>query len=843
VSKRASKSRREPAEPPITPIETEVVQRALPEASARSLPWLLLLLAGSGCAALIYEIVWFQLLQLVIGSSAVSLGLLLAAYMGGLCLGSALFPRFVSSRQHPLRVYAFLELGIGAFGMIALFGVPLIGRLYVAGATSGLLGLVLRGMVATVCLLPPTLLMGGSLPAITRWVQSTPKGISWMGWLYSANVAGAVFGCVLAGFYLLRVSDMAVTTYTAAAVNGAVALFALALATCRTYRPPGESEAPAESAPRASGAIFIYVAIALSGLTALGAEVVWTRLLSLLLGATVYTFSIILAVFLIGLWAGSTAGSWLAARIADARLALAACQVLLAAGIAWTAFTLAYSLPYWPVDPWLSISPLFNFDLDMTRCLRTILPATLLWGASFPLALAAAARRGEDPALLTGEVYAANTAGSIIGALVFSLLLIPTIGTRASEQWLIWLAAASAAGAMAPSILELRAKLPRAALRYIAMLAGTLVLAGGLAWTVAEVPWQAIAYGRRITPILRGLVLSAEAKPLFVGEGINASVVITSRGDQRFFYVSGKSEASTTLLDMRLQRMMGNLPALVHPAPRSVLVVGFGAGVTAGSFVPYPEVQNITICELEPIIPPASDEFFGKENYHVLRDGRTHIVYDDARHYILTVPYKFDIITTDPIHPWVKGTSTLYSKEYYELVKQHLKPGGVVAQWLPLYESNLETVKTELATFFDVFPNGTVWSNYLSGDGYDMVLLGSPDGHPINLNDLQRRLQQPSYAGVVASLAEARFNSAVDLLATYAGQASDLKPMLADADLNDDLNLRLQYLAGLGLNSVMAPQIYREILSYRKFPETVLTGAGEPFAELQESIGRRHRTF
>jgi spermidine synthase len=592
-------------------------------------------------------------------------------------------------------------------------------------------------------------------------------------------------------------------------------------------------------AARAPGATFIYAAIAVSGLTALGAEVVWTRLLSLLLGATVYTFSIILAVFLVGLWAGSSVGSWIAARVSEARLALAACQILLALAIAWTAFSLAYLLPYWPVDPWLSTNPIFNFDLDITRCLRTILPATLLWGASFPLALAGAARRGEDPAQLTGEVYAANTAGSIVGALAFSLVFIPSIGTRASEQWLIWLALAGGILAVAPLVFEL----PRVTLKYAGALAGAVVLTGVLAWTVAEVPWQAIAYGRRVTPILRGLGLSAEAQPLFVGEGINSSVVITDRGGQRFFYVSGKSEASTGILDMRLQRLMGHLPALVHPAPRSVLVVGFGAGVTAGSFVPYSEVQSITICELEPIIPPASDQYFGKENNHVLRDGRTRVVYDDARHYILTAPDKFDVITTDPIHPWVKGTSTLYSKEYYELVKSHLNPGGVVAQWLPLYESDLETVKTELATFFSVFPNGTVWSNYLNGDGYDLVLLAQLDPHPIDINALQRRLQQPAYAAVAASLTEARFNSAADLLATYAGQASDLQPMLAGVQVSNDLNLRLQYLAGLGLNSVLGPQLYHEILSYRRFPQGLLIGTGGEFDTLQEAIGRPRRTF
>ena len=831
MSRRSSVIQRESAPGKPVQAETPAVDREY----RYLVPWLLLF-AGSGCAALIYEIVWFQLLQLVIGSSAVSLGLLLAAYMGGLCLGSAALPRLVSSRQHPMRVYALLELGVAAFGIIALFGVPLVGRIYVAGPTSGLAGLVFRGAVAAVCLLPPTFLMGASLPAIARWVETTPRGVSWLGLLYSANVAGAVTGCVLAGFYLLRVHDMAYATYIAAAINVAVALLALALAS-RTKSWTGPDREQSE-VTRAPGVLFIYAAIAFSGLTALGAEVVWTRLLSLLLGATVYTFSIILAVFLTGLWAGSGAGSYLARRVRDPRLALAGCQILLALAIAWTAFTLAYMLPWWPVDPWLATSPWVNFDLDLTRCIRAIFPATLLWGASFPLALAAAAAKREDPGRLTGEVYAANTAGSIVGALAFSLVLIPSVGTRSSQQVLIWLAAAAAIIAIVPL-----------ASKKTAAFAGALgcaaVLAWGLAATVGAVPWQAIAYGRRVAPILRGLdqANDAETVPVFVGEGINSSVVITQRGDQKFFYVSGKSEASSAVLDMRLQRMMGHLPALVNASPQSVLVVGFGAGVTSGSFVPYPDVRSIVICELEPLIPPASDEFFGKENNHVLRDPRTRVVYDDARHYILITPEKFDVITTDPIHPWVKGTSTLYSREYYEMVKRHLNPGGVAAQWLPIYESDEETVKTELATFFSVFPNATVWSNFLDGDGYDLVLLGSADPSPINVDALQQRLNQPTYSGVVASLANTGFHSAVDLLATYAGRAEDLAPMLTGTQVNDDLNMRLQYLAGMGLNSLTAPRVYREILSYRKFPEDLLVGSGPGVNALHELIGRRHRTF
>jgi spermidine synthase len=254
-------------------------------------------------------------------------------------------------------------------------------------------------------------------------------------------------------------------------------------------------------------------------------------------------------------------------------------------------------------------------------------------------------------------------------------------------------------------------------------------------------------------------------------------------------------------------------------------------------------VRSIVICELEPLIPPASGKWFASQNNNVLLDPRTSVVYDDARHYILTIPDKFDVITTDPIHPWVKGTSALYSREFYELVKSHLNPGGVAAQWLPLYESDEDTVRTELATFFSVFPGGTVWSNYVDGDGYDLVLLGRAEESAIDADAMDRRLKTAGYARVSASLGEVGFPSAVDLLASYVGRAPDLQPMLAGAQVNDDLSMRLQYLAGLALNSAESGRMYHEILSYRKFPEGLLTGTGERIATLREMLQRAALTF
>jgi spermidine synthase len=867
-------------------------QSESPSASQRFLPLLTLLFIGSGCSALIYEVVWLQSLQLVIGSSAVSLGVLLGTFMGGMCLGSVILPRVVSVRRHPFRVYALIELGIGVAGIALLFGMPHVDQLYAAHVRPGLASILMRGAVCAICLLPPTLLMGATLPAMARWVEATPRGISWLGFFYASNIAGAVFGCLLAGFYLLRVHDGAIATYVAAALNFTVAVTALLLAGRAAYQPAQtrrvgcahqsdrETEEerwaqPTLRDPQTPGTRIIYVVIALSGLTALGAEVVWTRNLSLLLGGTVYTFSIILAVFLVGLGIGSSIGSVVSRHSLRPRLALGVCQLLLMGAIAWAAYALAKSLPYWPIDPSLSRSPWINFQLDLMRCVWAVLPGAILWGASFPLALASVVSSGREPGRIVGGVYAANTVGAILGSLAFSMVLIPWLGTRGSQRVMI---GAAAVATMLILVSTIRARfggrlksvmrrvappnsfdgvpsaeseyprphgqtsLPvppeREAGRWPVWVALALVpaLAVSLAWSVPTIPAGLIAYGRYLAS------RTQVADAIYTGEGMNSTIAVTLLdGDIVSFHVCGKVEASTEPADMRLQRMLGHLSALLHPKPRSILVVGCGAGVTAGAFVLHPDVERIVLCEIEPLIPQIAAGFFGKENYNVLRDPRVEVVYDDARHYILTTHEKFDVITSDPIHPWVRGSAALYTKEYFELCKRHLQPGGVVTQWVPLYESSPDVVKSEMATFFTAFPDGTIWSNDINGEGYDVVLLGGAEPLKVNVDELTRRLERSDHLAVVQSLAEVKFASAMELLSTYAGQGPDLRDWLRAAQINTDRNLRLQYLAGLGLNTYQGTPIYKEIVSYRTFPENLFVASPERKLQLRAMIEKSPR--
>jgi spermidine synthase len=799
------------------------VQAPIPAAKSR-LPILILLFVGSGCAALIYEVVWLQLLQLVIGSSAVSLGVLLGTFMGGMCLGSFLLPRAVDAGYHPLKVYAGLELGIGAAGLLLLWGMPLVNTLYAAVGGGHI---VLRALIAAVCLLPPTLMMGATLPAIARWVETTPAGVSWMGVFYAGNIGGAVLGSLLAGFYLLRVHDMAIATYAAAGLNAIVALIGLRLSTRAPYRPAAfEPAASSAARTQRSTSQIVYLAIAVSGLTALASQVIWTRLLSLVFGATVYAFSLILAVFLAGLGIGSAAGAALGRR-ANPRAALGWCQMLLCGAMAGAGYLIAGWLPYLPnetiADPWA------RFQLDLWRCLPVVLPGAILWGASFPLALAAVARPGQDPGRLVGGMYAANTAGAIAGSLGASLIMVRALGTLHAQQLLIVFSMLSALVLLTTHV---AGSVARARTTAIVLAVAAASAAGLAAWRIPSIPGTLAAYGRYSATWMD------VATVLYVGEGLNA-VVAVSRGPTGVlsYHAAGKVQASSEGEDMRLQRMLGHFSHLLPAAPRNVLVIGLGAGATAGAVSIGPGVERMTIAEIE-ALAVAGSRYFEDYNYRVMDNPKVELRVDDARHVLLTTSETFDAITSDLVDPWVKGVATLFTREFFELVKRHLNPGGVVTQFVQLYESNTEAVKSEIATFVEVFPNTIVWGNPNEGQGYDLVLTGQVEPFRIDVDQWQARLDSPQYAEVARSLREIGIGSAVELLSNYAGSAADLAPWLADATINRDRTLRLQYLAGMGMNQYRSGSIYAEMLRYAKFPEDVFTGSPSSVQALKAAVER-----
>jgi spermidine synthase len=786
-----------------------------------------LLFIGSGCAALIYEVVWFQLLQLNIGSSAISLGVLLGTYMGGMCLGSLLAPKLLSPKYHPLKVYAVLEAGIGILGIVVLFAVPALGKAYTQIAGTGQANLILRAIVAAVCLLPPTLLMGATLPAIGRWVSATPRGVSWLGFFYGGNIAGAVAGSVLAGYFLLRVVDMPTATGVAVVINFVVAglAFMVASRTSATVIEPDEDDVLPPVAARGAG--LVYVVIALSGLTALGAQVVWTRQLSLLFGATTYTFSLILAVFLSGLGIGSSVGAALARNLRNPRLALGWVQLGLCLTIFWGAYATSESLPMWPINPSIADSPSLNIQLDLMRAIWVMLPGAILWGASFPLALAGVAGPGQDTGLLVGGVYAANTVGAIVGALLTALVLVGNFGTQAAQQVLVCVAGIGGAMLVVSSGTGASRRPAFRAALVGAVLVGVVLIVR----SVPPLSGMLVAYGRYAATWV------GQSQVIYADEGITASVAVTRMPNGVLnYHNAGKVQASSEPQDMRLQRMLGHITTLVSDSPEKVLVIGCGAGVTAGAVSIDPRVTQLTIAEIEPLVPRVVSEYFYEHNFDVVNNPKTRIHLDDARHFLLTTDETFDAITSDPLDPWVKGAATLYTREFFDVVKSRLNPGGIVTLFVQLYETSEEAAKSELATFFEAFPNGAVFANTIQGQGYDLVLFGRLGDAPIDVDLMQERLADRANRDIANSLGEVGIYNAVDLFGTYAGSAQDLEVWLSDAQINTDRNLRLQYLAGLGLNMYENAAIHRSMVQNSAYPEDLFTGSEETLARLRQRI-------
>jgi spermidine synthase len=762
------------------------------------------LFAATGAASVIYLIVWWQMLQVVIGSAPVAAGIVLGSFTAGMSLGIVTAQRVVSSRQKSAHVIPLLQIGIAVVSLAVPGGLRYIDNLH---------SLWLRAIVAAVFLLLPAVPTGVLFRISSRRSEIQPTGF-----FYASALAGAAAGCVLAGFYLLPLYDVTVASVIAAGINLCAA--ALGTGVSRKHLPQSQEMSVPEVTP-------VWISIGLSSCAALGAHAIWKRLLALELATSIYSFSLVLSLFLVGLAVGAFAGLAIAHRSPHRERNFAICQILVTICVAWSAYTLIEVLPYWTIDPKLTVSPWVRFQIDIFRLIWVVLPPAFMWGASLPLAGAAAGTgvRVDSTALLAAG----------IGTAFFGLLFIPWLGTKVTQQLVI--AASTVAAVFAA------AALPR---RVVAIMCMVFTVVGGAALMllVSPAPAAVIAYG----PSLASNLSTTDSvtqdyfvpKVLMANEGRHSSIAVseTSTG-VRNFHLDGKIQSSSTRQDLRLHRMLGHLSGLLHARPRTVLIAGVGAALTAGSFSNHPTVEKIVVCETEPDIARMIPAWFGRQNSNIIDDPRLQIINDDARHYLLATQEKFDIIASEPTQQLAQMPAGILTDEYFELVKRHLNPGGIFAEAIPLQQNSEVGVKASLATFFETFPDGTVWSNDVGGKGYDLVLLGGNSATAINVDAIRERLNRPNHANVLRSLQETGIRSAIELLATYELSAPDIAPWLKNAEINSDRNLRVQYLAGLSVDRHNETSIYDSLVGYRHPPGGRFTGSQNALQELSRAIDER----
>jgi spermidine synthase len=693
--------------------------------------WLIALCVfGSGFCGLVYELVWTRRLELTFGSTTYSITAVLAAFMAGLGLGSWFLGRRADrSRRSALRLYAFLELGIGLYAFFSLRLFDGAEHLYVAlqrwlelGPAAGAW---LKLVLAFPVLMLPAGLMGGTLPVLVRAVvESRERANAAVSWLYGVNTIGAAAGTLCTGLVLVERAGLSASVWGACMVNLGIALLML-ICTRPGARQP-------EAAPTAAPGLrlrdhlrrwpILYCALAatLTGFLSMLYEIVWTRLLTQLVGGCAYTFSIVLGIFLLGLALGALLQARRARRAPPTPAAPAVLLLVLAA---WAICTL-WLLPLLPgLVLWLSRLPgpiwthLLTFEVLLGLFL--LLVPTLLLGALLPLSIGLVAR---DLGRLGGDVggvYLANTGGAIVGSVLTGFVLVPTLGTRLTLILGVVLNLALAAAGLGSLLRTLRGRLTGAALAAaLAVLA--LVLPRWPAHLLdsgAGFLFQPAANASRVE--LAMLETVSPSLPLFLAEGTNATISVRQHAGELRMRVNGKPDATTDPIDMPTQLATGALGLLLHPRPTRVAVVGQGSGVTAHVATLFPEVERVDIVEIERAVLEGS-RLFSEINGNVLDHPRVHAHAEDARTYFLTSRQRYDAILSEPSNPWLVG-SALFSLEHYRTAIRRLAPGGIYVQWIQLYSIDSASLALVIRTMLQVFPHLQAWATSDS----DLLLLGS----------------------------------------------------------------------------------------------------------------------
>ncbi|MDP8923615.1 MAG: fused MFS/spermidine synthase [Chloroflexota bacterium] len=754
-------------------LATAAAVRPATHVGAVGLLWgLVALFFVSGACGLVYQVLWVRLLSLSFGITVYAVTVVLSSFMAGLAIGSFLGGRYAERLRRPLVVYALIELVVGlvALATPALFDglqwlYPYLSR-GVGGSEPVLF--VVRVVVAFAILAVPTALMGATLPIIVKSSLAEHGQIAnRIGLLYTANTCGAIFGTVVAGFWLIGGIGITASIMVAAATNGVVGLAALLL----HWLTAGPTEARSEAMTVIDGERYsararqvTLIAYGLAGVCSFAFEVAWTRMLALVLDTSIYAFVTMLSMVLIGIAVGSGLMTPFIRRRWNWPLVFAVLELLLAAATIWAIWAIA-KLP--EIQLWMSETRGFNrlvfspLRFNVVIAALTILPSTLLIGATFPIAARVYTAGLDRSSERLGQIYAVNVFGAIFGSMLGGFVLLPLLGTQAS---LLLLAVASLGIAAA---LALAADTPRLSSRAV------LIGAGAAAFAVL---W-----------LTRPDVYASLFRARFPGqdvtwfkEGIETTVSIVKGGDGvRTLYTNARGQANDEPELVKYHRRIAHMPLLIRPQAKDVLIVGLGVGHTAGSILQH-EGTHVHVVELSDAILGGAAQF-SNVNYGALRDPRLTLELGDGRNFLLTAAQQFDLITTDTIQPFDAGSTNLYSVEYYRLAAKSLKPGGMMAQWIGPHDDF--QYKTMLRTYLEVFPYVTLW---LTAD----LVIGSNDPIDLDLGEVAQRFESPRTR---AALLEAGFGGPGDAAGAFVADRAEIERFVGPGPVLSDDHPMIEY--------------------------------------------------
>ena len=752
----------------------------------------------SGSTGLIYEVLWARMLGLVFGATTLAISTVLAAFMGGLALGSALAGRFANRIRKPLSLYGYMEIGIAIYALL----VPLLFRwidhvyaviwqqLQPGYFTFSLWRFVLSSLV----LLVPTTLMGATLPVLSAaLVRSASRDSNSVTRLYACNLAGAILGTLGAGFVLLPLLGIQMTIVVAAILNVIVGVIAIVLQrralTDSTLTSEVESEGVVVETDRSR---FWFFAAVVSGFVTISTQVSWTRVLTMIIGSSTYAFSIVVALFLIGL----AIGAWLVTRkdlSRRLRSSILVVEVL-------TAFSLLFSLFVLNKIPALLINLGLRLNISswsgllslqiLAATLLILVPAVLM-GMVMPLVLVWAGADQKQAVARVGRSYAVNTIGAIAGAFITGFILIPRTSTRFTLLFAATWCLIVAGAAYRPRASGLDPALKRSLAIALSPVLAILFFIIAPPMNLADLSIGAYdSLVRVLAQTREGTTDSQEQgtnvhELLMYQEGPTATVSIRRDGDVVSMGINGRTNASDSIYDMPTQVMLGQLPLLVAPKIDNGLIIGYATGVTVGAML-QSQIKSVTCVELEPGTI-AGSEFFNHVNNRPLDDPRTTLIIDDARTFLRVTPQRWDMIVSEPSHPWVPGVANLFTREFFELGRSRLNDDGIFVQWVQIYQLSTESLRSVLATYQQVFPHVLMFRVGGLNKGKDLLLVGS--NRPLNLDRFTERLADPRAS---AELTRVGLKSETDVRGWYVCDESKLGPAVAGAKINTDDNMHIE---------------------------------------------------